>query len=216
MLKTDDYKGFLKDDIESGLKGMLSDKLRSTISSKNFQTELRKNLDGSVEWDGKETDAEDFDKALQNISKRSEPWYGDLPNADLGELTELKIREITANEFSNAVSASVTKWLDEIVVPNFSDTIAEVFSKILSDVISARTEDYIRTAEVYQWNPPGSILLKPGHTIDGPGGVPIPLNPSALPMPNLVPLEYILSPENTWPEELASLRVTQAMPGGIK
>lgn len=216
MLKTDDYKKFLKDDIESGLKRILSKRLRLTILTKNFQSELRTNLDGSTEHNGMITLAQDFDTALKNIKTRSEPWYEELPNAELQDITEFKVREITANEFANAISASVTKWLDEIVVPEFSDTIAEVFSTVLSNVVSARTENYIRTGEVYQWNPPGTILLQPGYMIPGPKGIPIILNPGPLPIPNPVPLEYILDPENTWPESLAFARIPRAMPGGIK
>jgi hypothetical protein len=216
MLKTEDYKSNLNKDIESGIKGYLESELQGAISDKNFRTKLRKKLDGSIEHHGEKTDAEDMDKALQNIQKRSEEFFAKLPDAALQPLTELKIREITANEYANAISASVTEWLNDVVVPAFSDVTAKVFADVLSKVVSNRTEEYIRTAEIYQWNPPGSILLKPGYTIDGPGGIPVVLNATALPLPNPVPLEYILSPENVWPESLANLRVTKSMPGGIK
>lgn len=212
-LLTPVYKQRLLKDIEKGVKSGLNDKLapalQKKIDSANFQEKLRVKLDGSVEWNGKETDAEDIDKAYQNIRERSKPLFaqhaaalvaGETPDE---ELIEMKIREISANEMANAISSSVITWLNDIVVPAFSTVAADVYSDVISDtlskVVSNRTEEYIKSASIGFVLPIGSVTLGAG--------------PAAIMNP--VPIEIKLDPLLTYPDAIMKTAIPIVGPGRL-
>jgi hypothetical protein len=197
-------------DIKSGLNDKLAKALQDAIESKKFQEELRIGLDGSDEWDGKETDAKDIDKALQNIKKRSKPLYeeqsaalakGETPDE---ETINKKIREISANEWSNAISYNIVTWLNDLVVPEFSKVAAEVYADVFSDklskILSERTEEYLKTAQLTVLYPPGTITIGAG--------------PAAI--VNILPVELKLDPLLTLPDSLMLLKIPLLGGGGLK
>lgn len=173
----------LKDGLLSGINDKLSTALQDKITSAKFQKKLRVKLDGSSEWDGKETNAKDIDTALQNIKTRSEPIFKQLPDESKKEEIEKQIREITANEWSNALSSSVITWLNDEVVPAFSSVAAKVYSDVFSDtlskVIAERTDEYLKSATVV-------VIIPPGTVSQGAAMAAI---------PNILPLKLTLVPE---------------------
>jgi hypothetical protein len=194
------YQKYLLDDINSGIKDILASELQTKLKDKDFQKSLRKNLDGSDKWDGKETDAEDINKALKNSEKRVKEILSQMPAPDSEEDVKIQVREITANEWSNAISASVTAWLNDEVVPAFSEVTAKVFSEVLSKVIADRTDEYLKTASLTVVLPPGTLTVGGG--------------PAAIPNP--VPIELVLDPLFALPEAVSALALKVPSGGGLK
>ena len=192
------YQNGLKTDINSGIKDILAKQLQDKLKSKDFQKSLRKNLDGSDKWDGKETNAEDVNTALKNIRTRSEEIIKQLPDAAKEEDVITQVREITANEWSNALSASITSWLNDEVVPAFSEVTAKVLSDVLSKVIATRTDDYLKTASLVVIIPPGSVTIGAAMAA----------------IPNPVPIELTLLPTAMQALSATSLKIPSG--GGLK
>jgi hypothetical protein len=193
------YQKYLLDDINSGIKDILAKQLQDKLKSKNFQKSLRKNLDGSDKWDGKETDAEDVNTALKNIRTRSEEIIKQLPDTAKEEDVITQVREITANEWSNALSASITAWLNDEVVPAFSEVTAKVFSEVLSKVIAERTDEYLKTASLTVVLPPGTLTVGAAMAA----------------IPNPVPIELVLDPLFALPAAVSALALKVPSGGGL-
>lgn len=212
-LLTKIYKEELLKDIKDGVKSGLNDKLatalQDVIESEKFLKELRTGLDGSDEWDGEETNAQDINQAIKNIKERSKKLFADQAAALLKgdtpdeEMINTKIREITANEWANAISYNVVTWLNDLVVPEFSKVAAEVYSDVFSDtlskVISDRTEEYLKTAQLTMVLPIGSQTIGVG--------VASMLNP--------VPIEIKLDPLLTYPEPIMKTAIPILGGGGL-
>lgn len=193
----------IEDGIKSGLESKLANALQDEIESANFQKKLRVKLDGSIEHNGKETDAEDINKALKNIKQRSEELFSKLPDGALRDVTEIKVREIAANEWANALSSSVITWLNDVVVPSFSDVAAKVYSDVFSDtlskVIAERTDEYLKTASLVVVLPPGTLTIGAGVAS----------------MPNPTPIELVLDPLFTLPDPVMKLALKVPSGGGL-
>jgi len=178
----------IKDGVKSGINDKLATALQDVIESEKFLKELRVGLDGSDEWAGEETNAQDINQAIKNIKERSKKLFADqaaaLAKGDTPDEEEIntKIREITANEWANAISYNVVTWLNDLVVPEFSKVAADVYSDVFSDtiskVISERTEEYLKTASLVVIIPAGAVTVGAG--------------PAA--MPNPLPIELTLDP----------------------
>ena len=193
------YQKHLLDDINKGIKDILASNLQAKLKDKDFQKSLRKNLDGSDKWDGKTTDAEDINKALKNVKERTEKILSQLPDEAKKEDVITQVREITANEWSNAISASVTAWLNDEVVPAFSEVTAKVFSEVLSKVIAARTDEYLKTASLVVVLPPGTLTVGAAMAA----------------IPNPVPIELTLDPLFALPEALSAIALKVPSGGGL-
>ena len=163
-----------------------------------MQKSLRKNLDGSDKWDGKVTDAEDINVALKNVRTRTKEILKQLPDAAKEEDVITQVREITANEWSNAISASVTSWLNDEVVPAFSEVTAKVFSEVLSKVIAARTDEYMKTASLVVIIPAGTVAVGAGIAS----------------IPNPLPIELRLEPAIM--KTLSPIAIPFPSGGGLK
>lgn len=201
------YETDLLNDIESGIKSgldsKLSNALQDKIESAKFQEKLRIKLDGSSEWNGEETDAEDINRALENIRTRCEDLFAKLPDSALGETTEIKVREISANEWANALSSSVITWLNDEVVPAFSEVAAKVYSDVFSDtlskVIAERTDEFLKTASLVVVLPPGTLTIGAGIAS----------------MPNPTPIELTLDPLFTLPDSIMTTALKVPSGGGL-
>jgi hypothetical protein len=154
--------------IKSTLQTALENTLKSEFKKDSVKQSLRKYLDGGANV-GAKTSAVNIDKALGNINLLSKAVnFGSADNAASQIAASTLIKKITANEWANAISDSVSEWM--------SSDIAPILAKVIADEI----DKYLKTADV-------KVTIPPGLVSQGAG-------PAAV--PNVAPLPIIGMPNN--------------------
>jgi phage I-like protein len=147
--------------IKSTLKTGIENALKNEFKKDAVKKSLRKYLDGGASV-GAKTNSKSISTALGNISKASMVVkFGTADNLASQVVAGDLIKRVTANEWANAISDSVSEWMSSDIAP------------ILAQVISDEVDKYLKTADV-------KVTIPPGLVSQGAGPAAI---PNAAPLP---------------------------------
>ena len=129
--------------IKPTLQTAIETTLRTEFKKESVKQSLRKYLDGGSSV-GAKTSAKSIDKALGNINLLSKAVNaGKADNLPSQVAAGTLIKKITANEWANAISDSVSEWMASDIAP------------IIAKVIADEVDKYIRSATII--TPAGQI-----------------------------------------------------------